>query len=261
MSNNYTVGAELEFYICSADGGIVADLSTGKFPQKRYEFAKNFEVDGTMLLKELAVYGYNISQESGPGQYEVQFGPFPSADLLNEKLKEFQSSAKKAADKFNLVLNYSVKPFEGHCGNGFHVHYCSNLFDPYGLIANNGAMQAKIDPENQYVLWSIGGMLENANKHQKLFFPKEDSLKRLVPYLNAPTKLCWGRNNRSCAIRIPDSKPKRIEHRIAGADVNFLDVINAVIADAEFGIANKIEPGEPVYGNAWDAQYKFKAIV
>jgi len=261
MNIDHTIGAELEFYICSPDGEIIADLTSGKFPQKRYDILPQFQPKILAYINELKSPGFDISEESGPGQFEVQFKPNKEADKLAEEIRNFREISAEVAVKHELILNFTAKPFDGHCGNGLHIHFSSSLFDPYGLAANNGAMQAKNDPENQYILWAIGGMLANMNKHNAIFFPNENSLKRITPYLNAPTKICWGRNNRSCAIRIPDSKPKRIEHRVAGTDTDALAVIKAVISDAEQGINNKISPGEPIFGNAWDAQYQLATII
>ena len=76
-----------------------------------------------------------------------------------------------------------------------------------------------------------------------------------------PTKICWGKNNRSVAIRIPDSKPKRLEHRVAGADATPEKVCAAIVNAAQYGIENKVDPGELVYGNAWDGKYKYPLII
>jgi len=257
----YTVGAELEFYICSARGGMVADLASGKFPQKRFEILAGYKPQVLALLEELKLNGFDISAESGPGQFEVQFKPNSDKAALTKEIEKFKEISQEIQVKHELAISFAAKPFGGQPGNGLHIHYCSNLFDPYGLIANNGAMQAKNDADNQYVLWALGGMLVNMKRHNAVFFPTEDSYRRIEPYLNAPTKICWGRNNRSCALRIPDSKPKRIEHRVAGADAEPLAVIEAVVADAEYGINNRIEPPPPIFGNAWDAQYQNETIL
>lgn len=261
MEIDYTVGAELEFYICSLDGENIADLASGKFPQKRFDIAPEYKERVSNFIDELAAAGYHIDLESGPGQFEVQFPPFADKAVLAAKTLRFKEISQEIALGHQLLVTFAAKPFDEYTGNGFHVHYCSSIFDPYGLQANNGAMQARRDAENKYVLWAIGGMLSRIKPHNAIFFPTQQSFKRIEPFFNAPTKICWGRNNRSCAVRIPDSKPKRIEHRIAGADASPKAVIDAVIADAEYGINKRIEPGEPIFGNAWDGQYERESIV
>lgn len=261
MQIDYTIGAELEFYICTLEGGLVADLSTGKFPQKQFKLSEEYKDVVEIFLNELKNAGYQIDTESGPGQFEVQFKPTNNKQVLIDEVLNFKEISQELAVKHELLVTFAAKPFEGFTGNGLHIHYSSSLFDPYGLLANNGVMQAKRDDENKYVLWAVGGMLKRIRQHSVIFFPTQQSIRRIEPYLNAPTKICWGRNNRSCAIRIPDGKPKRIEHRVAGSDASPKAVIEAVIADAEYGINNRIEADEPIYGNAWDAQYKCESIL
>ena len=260
MDIDYTVGAELEFYICGPNGENIADLNSGKFPQKRFEILSSYQNEVYALVNELTNSSYQIEKESGPGQFEVQFKPYIESNILSNEISKFKELSQEAAAKHNLLITFAAKPFEGYTGSGLHIHFSSSVFDPYGLIANNGVVSAKRDFENKYILWAIGGMLKRAKQHDVIFFPNDQSRKRLVPYLNAPTKLCWGRNNRSCAIRIPDSKPKRIEHRMAGSDTNAKMVIEAVIEDGIYGINNRAEPLEPVFGNAWDKQYLFETI-
>jgi len=136
-----------------------------------------------------------------------------------------------------------------------HINFSSPLFDPWGMEANGGVVTIKRSEDNNYVLWAIGGMLEKMAENIHIFVPTEESRKRIEPWFNAPTKICWGRNNRSTAIRIPDSKPKRIEHRVSGADAEPLKVISAIVDAASYGIVNQTPPDEEIFGNAWEDKY------
>jgi len=100
------------------------------------------------------------------------------------------------------------------------------------------------------------------------FAPNADSYKRFTAvyhaenetYDNAPTKICWGGNNRTVAIRVPEStadpQNRHIEHRVPGVDADPFAVIAAILAGAHYGIVNSINPGEKIYGNAYEPQYK-----
>lgn len=255
----YTVGAELEFYLLDPDGNSIADLSSGKFPQKRFSVSKQYEQNFNLFMKHLE--GYNITPESGPGQYEVQFAPVDKASELGMRVNEFKEFAHLAAGKSGILISFDAKPLAGYCGSSLHVHFSSPLFDPWGLIANKGIVKMKRDADNEYVLWAIGGMLDSMPQDIRLFIPTAESRLRIEPWLNAPTKICWGRNNRSTAIRIPDGKPKRVEHRVSGADADAEKVIIAIVNAAEKGIKNKINPGEPIFGNAWDDKYALPSIL
>jgi glutamine synthetase len=61
----------------------------------------------------------------------------------------------------------------------------------------------------------------------------------------SPNSGNWGRNHRLVSLRIPISgeKDKRVEHRIAGADVNPYLLCAAVLAGIHHGVKNNIDPG------------------
>ncbi|KIT52516.1 hypothetical protein H337_20770, partial [Vibrio parahaemolyticus EN9701121] len=73
-----------------------------------------------------------------------------------------------------------------------------------------------------------------------LICPNVNSFRRFLPGAYVPTKADWGENHRGVALRVPisDSKNRRIEHRIAGADVNpyilAAVVLSAVLASDNY---------------------------
>ena len=73
----------------------------------------------------------------------------------------------------------------------------------------------------------------------------------------APGLATWGIENRTCALRaIPGSpKAQRVEYRIAAADINPYIALAAATGSGLWGIENRIEPGDPVAGNAYDKTY------
>lgn len=260
---DYTIGAEIEFYLLSddllaAENGIIADLSSGSFPKKKYSISDAYKKNFERFLSYLPEY--KIETECGPAQFEVQFEPTNSISELANKISAFREVANVAATRAGLKASFAAKPLTGHCGNSLHIHYSSPLFDPWGLAENDGVVTIKRNTDNEYVLWAIGGMLEKMPQDINIFVPTAESRKRIEAWFNAPTKICWGKNNRSTAIRIPDSKPKRIEHRVSGADANPHAVISAVVDAANYGIINKIQPDEPVFGNAWEDKYQYQSI-
>ena len=74
-----------------------------------------------------------------------------------------------------------------------------------------------------------------------------------MPGNHAPTAICWGYENRTAAIRIPAGNPsaRRIEHRVAGGDVNPYLMLAAILGAALDGIENQMEPPSPIVGNAY----------
>jgi glutamine synthetase len=63
-------------------------------------------------------------------------------------------------------------------------------------------------------------------------------------------------DNRTTALRVIEGseKSQRIEYRVAAADINPYLALAAAIGSGLWGIENKIEPGAPMTGNAYDVK-------
>jgi glutamine synthetase len=257
--SKFTIGAEIEFYLFAQNGALIADLDSGKFPTKRYKILPEYTDSLAAFRAEISAQ-YSFQDESGAGQFEVDFPPIDSAKQLAQTILEFKEFAMQTAEMHGFSLSFAAKPISHQPGNALHIHYCNDAFDPYGLAANAGVMDIRVASNNDYILWAIGGILAQTQENLSLFYSSVKDVARFEPWFNAPTKLCWGANNRSVALRIPDAKPKRIEHRIACADVAPLPLIEHIIAAAEYGMQNRINPPAQVFGNAWEVKYDFPAI-
>ena len=75
-----------------------------------------------------------------------------------------------------------------------------------------------------------------------------------MPDAHAPTKICWAHDNRTASVRVPGGSPaaRRIEHRVAGGDVNPYLFLAAVLGSALMGMEDRITPPPPITGNAYD---------
>ena len=78
----------------------------------------------------------------------------------------------------------------------------------------------------------------------------------------SPINISWGYDNRTTAIRIPKSENenRRIEFRVPPANINPDIVILKVLEAIKYGIENRLNPPEPIYGNAFDKQYQLKRL-
>ena len=83
-----------------------------------------------------------------------------------------------------------------------------------------------------------------------IFAPHGNSYERLVPGQHAPTAICWAYDNRTASVRVPGGsfKARRIEHRVAGGDVNPYLFLAAVLGSALVGIEDKLVPPAPIEG-------------
>jgi glutamine synthetase len=105
--------------------------------------------------------------------------------------------------------------------------------------------------------FSIGGLLATMRDTMAAFAPSAESQARFTPGSMAPTTISWGANNRTVAIRLPDSAHdnKRIEHRVASADADPGQVIAAILAGVHYGLKNRCDPGKQIHGDASLEQY------
>jgi glutamine synthetase len=100
----------------------------------------------------------------------------------------------------------------------------------------------------------IAGQLKYLRELSLLFAPNINSYKRYVPGSFAPTAIRWGRDNRTCALRlVGHGQSLRLENRAPGGDVNPYLAVSAAIAAGLAGINEKLKL-EPAYTtNAYDS--------
>jgi glutamine synthetase len=80
-----------------------------------------------------------------------------------------------------------------------------------------------------------------------------NSYKRYAAASFAPTAVAWGRDNRTCALRVVGHGPGlRVENRVAGADVNPYMAMAAMIAAGLHGIDEGLELEPATEGNAYE---------
>lgn len=185
--------------------------------------------------------------EAGPGQFEInlmhQADPLKAAD----DTWLFKMLVKGLARSHGFAASFMAKPYDIWSGNGMHTHF--SILDAQGRnIFNDGSPKG-----SDALRHAVGGCLEALPGSTLIFAPHENSYDRLVPNAHAPTGIGWAYENRTAALRIPASGPaaRRIEHRVAGGDVNPYLMIAAILGAALNGIEDRIDPGEPIIGNAY----------
>jgi glutamine synthetase len=98
----------------------------------------------------------------------------------------------------------------------------------------------------------IAGQIACMSELTMLYAPHVNSYKRFVPGSFAPTAIAWGRDNRTCSLRVVGhGEGLRVENRLPGADVNPYLALSAMIAAGLHGIEREL-PLEPVFeGDAY----------
>ena len=154
---------------------------------------------------------------------------------------------RSIAPKFGYTACFMSKPFGDLPGSGIHVHY-SLVNEQNENIFDNGT------PEGSNNLrYAIGGLIKTMPEVTLIMAPHLNSYRRLVSETHAPNIISWGYENRTVALRVPggDNKSKRIEHRVAGSDVNPYMLISSIVLGVNEGIEKQIEPPNPEVGNAY----------
>lgn len=216
-----------------------------------------FYLNAPLTIKEIKtkLQCENVEKEDGQNQFEARIGPLLNIHEATKALIKLQKTLKE-----DSYFNVLPKPYKDQPSNGTHIHI--NLIDKLtkkNLYQKQGDQGDK-DPE--IFLYSIGGLLTTIEKNIRYFAPSKNSYLRYTPSMHTPTKICWGINNRTAAIRIPHSSPeaRRIEHRVPSSDCLMEQTIYAILEGVLYGIKNQILPDEKVYGNAFLPEYNYKAI-
>ena len=194
---------------------------------------------------------YHIEKERGHEQYEVALMPAAPQQAIHQ-LVWLKSWLSEQAGNHRLKADFSAKPFTHQPGSGLHIHL--HLEDEQGrnVFFKHDALMS------EPLRWSIGGLLARLPHDMPIFAPHPESYLRFEHAgEHTPTTISWGANNRTCAIRLPDSKTheKHLEHRVAGADADPVRVIEAVLAGVCYGLVERVEPPAQIYGRAGDSIY------
>ena len=182
------------------------------------------------------------------GQHEVDI-KYSDALLAADNIVTFRFVVRKVALDCGLHATFMPKPMFGINGSGMHCH--QSLFDAQGR-------NVFYDPKGAYELSKtslhyIGGLLEHARGFCAITNPLVNSYKRLVPGYEAPTHIAWSLRNRSPLVRIPDRRgaSTRAELRMPDPSCNPYLAIAVMLASGLDGIAEKLDPGDPVDKNIY----------
>lgn len=229
-------GVELEFYI----EGI----------EKEHLFLNS-------INNKIASLGFFCEKESSIHQYEIKSGCYADSNNLIKHFELVKELLTETAQKLDGNVSFKAKPYLDRAGSALNVHV--NLVNS----ENSNLFYRNQQKYSDYLIHSIGGLCAMMKNHMLFFAPNNDShLRFQYPDIHTPTTVSWGMNNRTAAIRIPESDDKcRLEHRVPGADCNLEKVLIAIIEGIAFGIENKIVPPNRVYGVASDAQYKMESLI
>jgi glutamine synthetase len=184
------------------------------------------------------------------GQSEIDMR-YNSLTRMADQVMIYKYVIKNVARKHGKTVTVMPKPLFQDNGSGMHVH--QSLW--------KGKKNVFYDP-NTYALISesarhyIGGILKHAHALCGFVAPTTNSYRRLVPGYEAPINIVYSQRNRSAAVRIPmysaSEGSKRLEFRTPDPSANPYFAFAAMLMAGLDGIANKIEPPDPIDKDLYD---------
>lgn len=252
------MASELEFYLFresyeSAKRKNFHDLETFGWYIEDYHMLQGtkeeFVVGDIRNLMEATGIPVETSKgEWGPGQHEINLG-YGEPVLTADRHTVYKHGAKEIAISKELALTFMAKYDSKLAGSSCHIH--ASLWDKIGKkpLFWEGGKPTKL------FRWFLGGQMRLAREFSFFFAPTVNSYKRYQSSTFAPTRIAWGRDNRTCGFRVVgEAHSARIENRLPGADCNLYLAFAATIAAGLYGIENEIEPPSELKGNAYEAK-------
>jgi glutamine synthetase len=132
-------------------------------------------------------------------------------------------------------------------GNSCHIHCSLRGTDGSAVLAGDGP-----DGFSPMMRHFLAGQLACLREFSYFLEPNINSYKRFAEGSFAPTAVAWGRDNRTCALRVVGHGDSlRVENRVPGGDVNPYLAVAAVIASGLHGIDNELPLEDEFTGNAY----------
>lgn len=251
------MGLELEWYVIDqATGSGVDDLIRSEYL---------VALKARCVQTSLPLYSYGT--EDGHGQVEAALPHRRDLHELITDTARLRDLAHMSAQAMGLEALFTAKPFARDYGSGLHVHL--HLESPDGTWLYHKQGEELSEPLSH----SIGGLLATMEAALPIFAGVPEAFARYTPGWNAPVNASWGSNNRSTALRLPDTSgaqqgmeailahppttARRIEHRAASAQADVGAVIVAILEGISHGLEHHTHAPAPVHGDASASRARF----
>jgi glutamine synthetase len=187
----------------------------------------------------------NSKGECNFGQHEINFH-YAEALHTADDHAIYKNAAKEIAAQEGMAISYMAK-FDEREGSSCHIHFSLAESDGRNVFASDESVFKSF----------LAGQLACLRELTVLLAPNINSYKRFVEGSFAPTTVAWGRDNRTCSLRVVGhGQGQRFELRAGGSDLNPYLAVSAIIAAGLHGVDSQLEL-EPMYeGNAYLATDK-----
>jgi glutamine synthetase len=193
--------------------------------------------------------------ECNLGQHEIAF-VYDEALVTCDNHSIYKTGAKEIAADEGMSLTFMAK-YDEREGSSCHIHLSLRTDVGGGAVfAGDGEDDRHgFSPVFEHFL---AGQLHAMRELTLFYAPNINSYKRFVEGSFAPTAIAWGRDNRTCALRIVGHSPQslRLENRVPGADTNPYLATAAMIAAGLHGVEHELELPHSFAGNAYAADFQ-----
>src|SRR4029079_7409921 len=177
--------------------------------------------------------------ECNDGQHEINFHFGPALRTADEP-SLYKTAAKEIAAQEGMAITFMAK-YDQREGSSCHIHL-SLRRDGNPVFAHAEELFNRF----------LAGQLACLRELTLFYAPNVNSYKRFADGSFAPTAVAWGRDNRTCAVRVVGhGDALRLELRVTGADVNPYLALAAMIAAGLHGLENELELEPALEGNAY----------
>ena len=253
------VGTELEFVVYNntyeqAFNKGYKDLTPSNQYNVDYSILGGSRVEPLLRAIRLGMSGAGMNVESVKG--ECNFGQHEIAFKYSDALTScdnhviYKNGAKEIAAATGYALTFMAKPNLKE-GNSSHIHLSFRGLKDEMVMADSSDKEHGLSDVGRAF---IAGQIKHLRELSLLFAPNINSYKRYVPGSFAPTAIRWGRDNRTCALRlVGDGQSLRLENRVPGGDVNPYLAVAGIIAAGLDGVKNNLKLEDAFTGNAYDS--------
>ncbi|MET0513219.1 MAG: glutamine synthetase family protein [Thermoleophilaceae bacterium] len=247
-----TAGTELEFIVFrdtyeEAWKKGYRDLEPANLYNVDYSMIGTARIEPLIRRIRNSMAGANMRVENSKGecnfgQHEINFH-YDEALATADDHVIYKTGAKEIAHQAGMAITFIAKLDERE-GNSCHIHCSLQDEDGGNLFAGDETLFHRF----------IAGQLACLEELTLFFAPNINSYKRFVPGSFAPTAVAWGKDNRTCSMRVVGhGQGLRMENRLPGADVNPYLALAAMIAAGLHGIDNELQLEAPFEGNAYES--------
>jgi glutamine synthetase len=249
------VGTELEFLVFmdtyeEAWRKGYRDLEPANYYNVDYSLLGTARIEPLLrrIRNSMAAAGLAVENAKGEcnfGQHEINFR-FDRALPTADGHAIYKNGAKEIAAQEGCSISFMPK-FNEREGNSCHIHISLRGEDGTPVFADGHGFSKTF--EN-----FIAGQLACLREFTLFFAPNINSYKRFAVGSFAPTAVAWGKDNRTCSMRVVGhGSSLRVENRLPGGDVNPCLAISAMIAAGLHGIDNELPLEDEFVGNAYEA--------